>query len=41
MLSIVCFRKNRYPEAISAREKACDAEPANIAYLHRRSGAFN
>jgi cytochrome c-type biogenesis protein CcmH/NrfG len=41
MLSIAYFRKNRYREAISALEKACDAEPANIAYLQRLSGAFN
>jgi hypothetical protein len=36
----VYFRKSRYPEAIAALEKACDAEPANIAYLQKLSGAY-
>ena len=41
MLSIVYCRKNRYPEAVAALEKACDAEPANIAYPQKLSGAYN
>lgn len=41
MLSIVYCRKNRYPEAVAALEKACDAEPANIAYLQKLRGAYN
>jgi hypothetical protein len=40
MLSIMYFRKNRYPEAIAALEKACEAEPDNIAFLHRLSGDY-
>jgi hypothetical protein len=41
MLSIVYFRKSRYAEAVAALEKASDAEPANIAYLQKLSGAYN
>ncbi len=41
MLSIMYFRKNRYPEAVAALQKAYDAEPANIAYLQKLGGAYN
>ena len=41
LLSIVYFRKNRYRVAVAALEKACDAAPANIAYLQKLSGAYN
>jgi len=35
------LQRNRYPEAVAALEKACDAEPANIAYLQKLRGAYN
>jgi len=41
MLSIVYCRKNRYPQAVAALEKACDAEPAKIAYLQKLSGSYS
>jgi hypothetical protein len=37
----VYCRKNRYPEAVAALEKACDAEPGNIAYLQKLSGCYS
>ncbi len=41
MLSIVYFRKSCYAEAVAALEKASDAEPANITYLQKLSGAYS
>lgn len=40
MLASLYFAKSRYPDAIAAMEKACEADPENISYQQKLGSAY-